>query len=448
MLENLVIGWQDIEPVFVANLALKKPFILLGRHGTCKTTCARMISKIYGQDGFRFYDATKDDLVSIAGIPIPEELAKGKLEFSCHERSIWKAKVIVVDELTRANKENQNLWLEILEERTCFGKKLEYETFIATMNPESYTSTFKLDEALLDRFYAVLPVPDLQKEKSETFKRLLRLNLQERAKRNLVLKEAIRKIRENYNMLFKNEKIVEAVQDYVANLIEILLGQVSTYISPRKCLQLAEEILVVASYYILQKEKGYLEKAARKCLIYTLSVPLKIEPSVLLRIHKTLKAYLTVSSISETERIRIELSKLKEPEQLLSYIEQNIAKITKNLEKDETEKIFLQLLERIKDKEHLVLKLDKVLKNVAGHEEIKRRVDGKAVLYIEKSLKGLIREVTERSIQNQNDVLLLEKLKKFTEKFKRFPLPKNIQDLLAEKIEPEKLLEVLERAKP
>jgi len=180
MLENLVIGWQEIEPVFMVNIALKRPFILLGRHGTCKTTCAKEIAKIYGKKSFRFYDATKDDLISIAGIPIPQKLAKGKLEFSEHDRSIWHAKVIVIDELTRANRENQNLWLEILEEKTCFGKKLCYEALIATMNPESYAATFKLDEALLDRFYAVVPVPDLQKgTTNEIFKKVIKMNLRE-----------------------------------------------------------------------------------------------------------------------------------------------------------------------------------------------------------------------------------------------------------------------------
>jgi len=136
MLQKIVIGWEDIEDVFLANLAIKKPFILMGRHGICKTTVAREIAKIYrnhDDSHFRFYDATKDDLISIAGIPMPEELKKGRLTFSEHDRSIWKAKIIVVDEISRANKENQNLWLEILEEHTCFGKKLVYSTFIASL---------------------------------------------------------------------------------------------------------------------------------------------------------------------------------------------------------------------------------------------------------------------------------------------------------------------------
>jgi len=136
MLEGIVVGWEGIEDVFLANLAMKNPFILVGRHGICKTKVSKEIAKIYQNDTdshFRFYDATKDDLISIAGIPIPEELKKGKLAFSHHDRTIWEARCIVVDEISRANKENSNLWLEILEEHTCFGVKLPYETFIASL---------------------------------------------------------------------------------------------------------------------------------------------------------------------------------------------------------------------------------------------------------------------------------------------------------------------------
>ena len=94
MLQKIVVGWENIEDVFLANLAIKKPFILMGKHGICKTTVARSIAKIYqnhDDSHFRFYDATKDDLISIAGIPMPEELKKGRLTFSEHDRSFWKA---------------------------------------------------------------------------------------------------------------------------------------------------------------------------------------------------------------------------------------------------------------------------------------------------------------------------------------------------------------------
>ena len=143
-------------------MALNRSFMLVGRHGTGKTRLARVLSSGYDREGFVFYDATKDDLISIAGMPDPDGLRSGRLDFVPHQRTIWGKSTIVVDEITRAGKESQNLWLEILEQRTCFGLDLAYRTLIATANPESYAAAFQLDEALLDRFYAVVPVPELQ----------------------------------------------------------------------------------------------------------------------------------------------------------------------------------------------------------------------------------------------------------------------------------------------
>src|SRR5215475_2063978 len=162
ILDRVNYGYQDLEPIVVGLMAMNKSFILIGRHGTGKTRLARALSKGYGDKGFVFYDATKDDLISIAGIPDPESLKSGRLYFVPHERSIWDKSTIVVDEITRAGKESQNLWLEILEDRTCFGLPLAYRSIIATANPESYAAAFQLDEALLDRFHAVIPTPDMQ----------------------------------------------------------------------------------------------------------------------------------------------------------------------------------------------------------------------------------------------------------------------------------------------
>src|SRR5450432_604786 len=126
LIERINHGWKEVESVVVGLMAMNKSFMLIGRHGTGKTRLARALSRGYGEKGFVFYDATKDDLISIAGIPDPEAIKSGRLRFVAHERSIWDKSTVVVDEITRAGKESQNLWLEILEERTCFGLPLAY----------------------------------------------------------------------------------------------------------------------------------------------------------------------------------------------------------------------------------------------------------------------------------------------------------------------------------
>ena len=180
LLDRVVVGYDKIEPVIMANVALGKNFILIGRHGTCKTTLARTLAQGYGGPSV-VYDATKNDIVSICGIPKTKALEEGRFEFAIGERTIWDKQLIVIDELGRATKENQNILLEILQERTCFGQKLEYKIVIATMNPETYAASLRLDEALLDRFYAVLPVPDFAKGiKRDVVLRILEMNFQGR----------------------------------------------------------------------------------------------------------------------------------------------------------------------------------------------------------------------------------------------------------------------------
>lgn len=429
MLENLVIGWEKIEPVFLVNIALNKPFILLGKHGTCKTTCAKEIAKIYGKKSFRFYDATKDDLISIAGIPIPQKLAQGKLEFSEHDRSIWHAKVIVIDELTRANRENQNLWLEILEEKTCFGKKLCYEALIATMNPESYAATFKLDEALLDRFYAIVPVPDLQKgTTSETFKKVIKMNLREQNLSGDEMKKLISRIRATYRILHNNMDILNAVSEYVSNYMEILLNKIDSYISPRKTIHLVEEILGFGSFFMAHNQNDFLAEAAKSALIYVLGIPFKIKPEVLMQIHSNLKQLLLKKTINTGEKIRIELAKLSNNGSITKYVKKNIKRIKKHLPSDETDKLLVQIIENAEDKDLPVLR--DILNKIDGHEEQKRIVGARIIFYEVKIVDRIQERLTRYRIRNDKDFEMFDQVKSFVQRLKKLPLDRRIEKLI------------------
>jgi MoxR-like ATPase len=429
MLENLVIGWETIEPVFLVNIALNRPFILLGRHGTCKTTCAKEIAKIYGKKSFRFYDATKDDLISIAGIPIPQRLAKGKLEFSKHDRSIWNAKVIVIDELTRANRENQNLWLEILEEKTCFGRKLYYEALIATMNPESYAATFKLDEALLDRFYAVVPVPDLQKgTTSETFKKVIRMNMKAQSMNRNETNKLIKKIRTTYRTLHGNKDIVNAVSEYVSNYMEILISKTDSYISPRKTIHLVEEIMGLGSYYKHCGQMNYLSQGAHTALTYVLGIPFKIKPELLMQIHANLKQLLLKKTIDDCARIKLELAKVSGNGALTKYVKKNIERIKRFLPYDETEKLLAQIVDKSDDKNLPVLR--DILNRVNGHEEQKKAIKARILFYEIKAVDRIQQRFAQYTIRNDMDFELFDRIKSFSHRLKRLPLDKKIERLI------------------
>ncbi len=429
MLESLVVGWQEIEPVFLVNVALSKPFILLGKHGTCKTTCAKEIAKIYGSKAFRFYDATKDDLISIAGIPIPQKLAQGKLEFSEHDRSIWQAKVIVIDELTRANKENQNLWLEILEEKSCFGKKLKYEALIATMNPESYAATFKLDEALLDRFYAILPVPDLQKgTSSEVFKQVIDMNMNEQNLSSRDMKKLMEKIRIGYRNFLSNQEIIHLVGDYVSQYMEVLLSKIDNYVSPRKTIHLVEEILGLAVYFRITGKEDFLNHAAKTALVHVLGLPLKIKIEILMQIHANLSQILAKKTMDERDRLRIDLAKLTSNETYIMFIKRNVRRISKLLPYDEREKLLAKVIEESKDENLLTLR--KILNGLNGHEEQKRVVEGRITLYEIDAINDLLGKIKRHQITNDDDFSMMDKVKTFLPYLRKLPLKEKLEGYL------------------
>jgi len=432
MLEKLVVGWDEIEPLFLVNIALSRPFILLGKHGTCKTTCAKEIAKIYGPKAFRFYDATKDDLISIAGIPIPQKLGQGKLEFSEHDRSIWQAKVIVIDELTRANKENQNLWLEILEEKSCFGKKLKYEALIATMNPESYAATFKLDEALLDRFYAILTVPDLQKgTTSSVFKQVIDMNLKEQKLPTQDMHETMERIKKKYEEFYANKDIVGPVSEYVSQYMEILLSKVDNYISPRKTIHLVEEILGLAAHFKIIKKEEYLSTAAKTALVYVLAIPLKIKMEILMQIHNNLEQILSKKNLDNRDKLRIDLSKLNNNPETIRFVRRNIGNIGKYLPYDEIEKLLARVIEQSDDGD--MLRVRAILNKLNGHEELKRIVEGRITLYEIDAVKTILHKIKEHEITNDDDFALMDKVKAFIPHLKRLPLNERIEEYLFSK---------------
>ena len=74
LLDKIVVGWDSIEPILVACVACEKNLILRGRHGASKTAVAKIIAESLGQN-HRHYDATKADLITLAGIPNPKALS-------------------------------------------------------------------------------------------------------------------------------------------------------------------------------------------------------------------------------------------------------------------------------------------------------------------------------------------------------------------------------------
>lgn len=392
ILDGINYGYRQLEPVVVGLMAMHKSFMLIGRHGTGKTRLARALSAGYGAHGFVFYDATKDDLVSIAGIPDPESLRAGRLRFVPHERAIWDKSTVVVDEITRAGKESQNLWLEILEERTCFGLPLAYRSLVATANPESYAAAFQLDEALLDRFHAVLPVPEHQDGiKADDVRAMLALSWSAMGEHRTVaepesLARLFAEIQRAHAELIAGGAAAR-VADYLGQVVPALLKaakeQQGLYISARTYARnLPETLLAVAAYYVVAGAKEPLRAAAVDALRYAVATKFQLKPATLDLIHQAAEACLRGEGTSSADRIRLEMAAATAFDERLAYLRDNWPAIKDSLKLDEIEKILGELLRGAskKGEQEKLVELRHTLHTLGYEGDALRQTDGRLLI--------------------------------------------------------------------
>jgi MoxR-like ATPase len=325
VLNGLVVGWQDVEPILLACIAAKINVILRGKHGTSKTIFAKLVAQALGGT-YRHYDATKDDMVSVAGIPNPEDLKKGVLSFSKHDRAIWDADYISIDELTRAPRESQNMWLEILEEKTCTGFPLKYRMALATMNPATYNATYRVDEALLDRFAALVDIPEVINDRvdPQDIFDIVKMNINgKRGKRSpediAKLGQAITAIAEYYHDFASSPDIVDAVCGYAQVFGEQLVqADKTTYISPRRFIHLANCLMASAAYYKFAQTHGGVTltdgifvAGAKMAATHVITSPLNISPTIVKTCHEKAASFLKNVSGNQADKLLIEINKEK-----------------------------------------------------------------------------------------------------------------------------------------
>lgn len=408
LLDRINHGYHELEPIVVGLLATQKSFMLIGRHGTGKTRLARALSAGFGPEGFVFYDATKDDLITIAGIPDPESLKRGKLRFVPHERAIWDKSTIVVDEITRANKESQNLWLEILEQRTCFGLALPYRSLIATANPESYAAAFQLDDALLDRFHAVIPVPEHQRDvTADDVRTLVALAApatsaadDDHARRPEAgtLARTYLDIQTAHRELLASG-VMDRVADYLGKLVPALLGVLresnGPYVSARTFARnLPETILAVAAYYKVAGAAEPLRLAAIDALRYAVATKLQIKPQVLEPLHQAAEPLLYAKDVAPGEALRLEMAAPASFEKRLELLETRWTEIKETLAPDEIEKVVGELLRGASQKgeQEKLVELRHTLEKLGYKGDALRQSDGRLLI----ALNGAINFVTPK----------------------------------------------------
>ncbi len=316
LLSRINHGWEPLEPVLLGLLAMEKHLLLLGRHGTGKTQMVRTLARGLGDGSFAFYDATKDDLISIAGIPDADAMAGGSLRFVSHDRAIWNKRTVVVDELTRAAKENQNLWLEILESRSCFGLPIAVRSVVATANPESYAAAFHLDEALLDRFHVVVPVPEQQEGVAPTDVRaMVALALGGTEPPAYEVSDVVARIRSAHDALLR-EGAVARVTDYLAALVPQLLLMLGRgerrYVSVRTYARnLPETILAVSAALRAAGDADPLPLAASLAVRYAIATKAQLGEAALEQLHRGAVAHFHERGATDATTRRQEFQTLR-----------------------------------------------------------------------------------------------------------------------------------------
>jgi len=398
LIQQINYGYDELEPIILSLMAVNRNFMLIGRHGTGKTRLAKTLSAGYGQQNFVFYDATKDDLISIAGIPDPKAIKEGRLNFVGHERSIWKKTTIVVDEITRAGKENQNLWLEILEERTCFGLPLVYEILIATANPESYAAAFQLDEALLDRFHAVIPVPEMQTDvEGHEIMEMLRLSLADPCELpdHAAISGVLAEIRKARSALIKDgiqDKIFRYLARLIPAMLRILNEQNSPYLSPRTYSRnLPETILAVSAYYHALGRPHPAIAAAKEALTYAVATKLQVKLFVLESLHNACAELLGGATVSKAESLRSDLAAKVRFKDKLQFMQEHWKDTKTLLGRDELEAEIGSLLRMCEEKGELdrIVALYQFLKGVEFSGEALRQVEGRVTVHVMKVLNRI-----------------------------------------------------------
>lgn len=387
-------GWDALEPVILGTVANGFNPLFLGKHGCGKSSLVRFIANALNESGkgslrFRKYSMDKENIVSMIGMPDVEAMKQKKLSYVTHERSIFNADVILLDEITRAPKETQNLVLEVLEEKTCFGHPLPYKYVIATANDETYQAAFKLDAALLDRFYVVVPAPSTDNENSpygpDEVRHLIELNMGKRkdnqAKSDKQLADTVAKIREAYEAFWHDKAILTNVVDFASKFMSMVLASVREmnrgsktkfYISQRDIgLQFCRVILAIASYYkVVKEDPDYLLKGAHDAYKYAIAtkngIPLeKLDPHF-----EQLKGLLT-DKADKMARLKIALTTGRIDGRLM-VLNDSITTVAKELEADEIINIFGNILQELdrgtegttaecKDSYKNLLELDRIL---------------------------------------------------------------------------------------
>jgi hypothetical protein len=266
-----IFGLSQVEDLVLAGLVTGDPVLLVGLHGTAKTHLCSRIAKAMGLK-FHAYDASKALFEDIIGFPNPYELKNGKIEYVSTSLSIWDKEFVLIDEISRANYQMQNKWLELIRSRNVMGLRVEkLKYIIGAMNPPGYPGAKTLDPALAGRFAFIIELPTFNSINPESRKKILKviseddavmLNRKSECK-SIRLSEMIEKAREGFSKI-ENE-YDPALEQFIFILGE-KLGSDGFYFDGRRAGMIRRSLVAVITVkkYIKEIDKISLEQTLRE----------------------------------------------------------------------------------------------------------------------------------------------------------------------------------------